>query len=251
MYCSDACRTSAEALGHDLICAQAHELNAWCSEFGRNFPRTAAAMLARSFSPSEDFSTYWGRVNALAAIPIPGDPDALPREWHVSYGLVRSTLLRSMGGAGADTFFSVAFDLRTYARLHGTLRLNSFTMACPLPDVPSTVESSRSPTVGPLGARLPAPDGIAPAPAPTPCNSTAPVAADSAAAGGCCSGGDDAGGGGGGCGPGSGASSADVGHHGTALYGAASLVNHSCDPSLDVVIGPQGLLQLRGVLEGW
>lgn len=244
LYCSKACRAGSASAGHDLLCVPASELDSWCAEFGRNFPRASAALVARSLAPGVDFANFWRDVNALASVPVPADIDAIPREWHTSYALLRTTLRRQMGGPGADAFFTVAFDLRSYARLQGTLRLNSFTLACPLPDGRLEAEAPRASS----SARQLPPDAASAAPPPPACptqqqqqgaGGTGVAGGDDA---GCCSSDDP----GGGCGSGGTTGPVDLGHGGTALYGAASLVNHACDANLDVVIGPHALLHLRG-----
>ena len=202
------------------------ELNAWCARQGMNFPRLAAYILARSLSEGVDFSAYWRTLNGLcAATPPPLEQH--PRAFREGYGLVKGAFLRAghMGGAGVGAFFDLAFTPATYARLMGTLRLNSFSVPCPM-----------------------LPEGAAAAPAAAASPSAAAAAEPLAAAqGGCCAGTEapacDTDGGSSSCGESAAAMGDAPG--GTAIYALASLANHNCEPSADVVLAPGGALALR------
>lgn len=251
LFCSPKCEGSCMASGHELICGPgAVPLEAWCSEFGRNFPRVAARILAKSLSASDGngFSALWDSVGALASVSVPADEDALPGEWRTGYRLLCDCVRPRMGG-NVDSFFELAFSLRAYARLMGTLRLNSFSLQCPLPSTSAVAvdEGRISGSNHPKIARvLPAPPAQlaedTAASTPQPCSSSAVAPgqhSSSALDAGCC--GEDNG-----CGS-AGSLSADsaMPGRGTALYGTASLVNHSCEPNLDVIVGPEAQLSLR------
>jgi hypothetical protein len=254
LYCSPECRQKDLARGHDLVCgALSTPLDTWCSDYGRNFPRVAARLLAKSLSEGQDFAGLWGAVNALVSVSVPADEDMLPGEWRIPYELLRESFRPRMGGA-VDSFFSVAFNVRAYARLMGTLRLNSFTLQCPLPaqsqgGADTAVERAQNGAraVIELPTRHSATASAQPAPAPqeaTACASRPSLDAATAAAAGCCGDGSPLSGGGG-CGSGLPPADSAPPDRGTALYGAASLVNHACDPNLDVVIGPEARIYLR------
>lgn len=245
VYCSEACREHSKAVdGHEILCGEGttRELNAFCKGRRQNFPRVAAYMLAKSFSGSVDFMQYWGQVNELVGMPVPSDPAKLPRLWHEGFSLVKETLSKKMT-AGADAFFDTAFNVRTYARLMGNLRLNSFSVLCPLGVDPASLPplpppSSSAPTASTssrAAEQKPAPaangeDGAA-------CTSGGPGCSDTSSEG-CCSSDD----------PNAQADESWYGlegpRGGTALYHVPSFVNHDCDPNLNVVIGPFGKLQL-------
>lgn len=230
-YCSRTCRDKHKV--HSLTCGS-HGVDAFCRDNSVNFPRVARDMLATSLTG--DFVEYWAAVNALVSVPVSPDDDMLPKQWHIGYGCVRDALAAKMGGQ-VEEFFSTAFNLRTYARLMGTLRLNSFAIRCPI--------------TGPAHSPAPSEHSV-------PAAGTVPVVGAASAAGAgpesssCTTSNSDGGGCGGGCGdsdPTSGtsgcASSVVEAKGGTALYGAPSLLNHSCDPCLDVVMGPSATLALQ------
>ncbi|RYG53669.1 hypothetical protein EON66_08185 [archaeon] len=212
LYCSDACRDAAAGQGHDVLCSDsAKALNALCAAQGVNYPRAAAAMLARSFGASEDFMAYWEAVNALVSMPV-GDPDAMPPQWQASYDAVRTAVSVHMT-SGADAFFSSVWDVRTYARLMGTLRLNSFSIRCPIDaDASSTGLSATVETTSPEAEGSCGSGGSG-------CGT-----GDSGDEGGCGS----SDGSGGGCGTYGGHKVTKEAKGGVAIYPVASFVNHSC-----------------------
>lgn len=228
-YCSNLCRDSAMHLGHDALCgAQTAALNDFCLANRMNFPRTAAAVVARSVSASADFGKYWESVNRLVSVMLPDD-DAFPAAYTQSYGLVVAALGQHMGG-DPRAFFDHVFNLRTYARLMGTLRLNSFSVRCPIDGEPPAV-----------------PDSV-----PSPATALPPL--DDASSGGCCS--SDPASSPSSCGTDPSACDSSTTRPsvfaepgdapgGTALYSTCSLVNHACEPSLDVVMSPGGDIALR------
>ena len=222
-YCSADCRSSAlVAGGHEALCRGEGALHAWCALHGHNFARVAANAVARSLTGGRDFSQYWAKINSLAyATPPP--TDALPRAHIDGYALVKGTFLSAgrLSGAGVGTFFDTIFNLRAYARLMGTLRLNAFTVnAC-------------EPGPGALAAVTKA--------SASACNDSS----SSGSGGGCVDAdtGESCGTTAGGCGD----TPAGLGDApgGTAVYEAASLANHECEPSCDVVISACGALALR------
>jgi len=276
-FCSPACLAAAQASGgaHEALCggvgaassgggdrvgsSALATLDAFCIEHSINFPRVAAAALAASLA-SGDLVAYWEKVNALASL-TPGADEALPRSFHASYGLVRAAVGARLGG-DTEGFFAHAFPLRSYARLMGTLRLNAFSVACPIdaPRAPAAAPavthaaqapSLRSPVVSTLAAAAAAERA-----ASDVASGAGGGGADGGAAAGCCTP------------PGDGAEAASCGSDaascgsgggddgalraaerrpgdGTALYFAASFINHSCDPSLEVVMAPGAHLSLR------
>lgn len=303
-YCSEACRAGHAAEGHEALCglttsnsnngnsisnnknsisnssssssptvaaatSRSGMLDAFCMEHGVNFPRVAAAVLARSLAPAEDFAGYWARLTRLATVTLPpgaaaGDADALPALWRTGYALVKDTIRPAMGGQ-VEPFFEHVFTLRLYAVLMGSLRLNSFSLACPLDRATAAAaNASASGTAGagasgvavqPMRVEPPADASLAAAAAAA----AAATAVEGSTAGGCCSTdssstssgsdsscGSDAES----CGSGGGGGAAslvagDVGvQAGSALYSVASLVNHSCDPVLSVTISPHAILAL-------
>jgi hypothetical protein len=242
LFCSPECLAHARAMGHDIVCGALQDVNAFCAENRMNFPRAAAFMLAKSFSghPTAEFVDYWRRINELVSVPVPADPDALPALWHQGYRLTRAALSSKMS-AGADSFFESVFNVRTYARLMGTLRLNSFALHCPLGRAAHVSESTPAPTAPAAAASIAAPQGSA--------GSGAAPDAAGASTGACATGGEagcePAGCGSGGCGSGAADEALALeARGGTALYHRPSFVNHDCDPNLSAVMGPFGALQL-------
>ena len=221
-YCTPECRSSALLTGgHEAVCRGESEINAWCAAHGHNFARVAVNAVARSLTGGRDFSFYWSKINSLAyATPPP--TDALPRAHVDGYALVKKTFIFAgrLSGAGVSTFFDTIFNLRAYARLMGTLRLNAFTV---------NARESRNFSEAPLNNR---------------CSS---VVGDGSDSNSCTdsvnSCGSGEGSGGGGCGDTPAALGDAPG--GTAIYEAASLANHACEPSCDVVISACGALALR------
>jgi hypothetical protein len=132
-YCSSECAQAAWAGGHDALCGGASApLDAYCRDNGQNFPRVAAACIATSLGQSSSlgFAGFWDAVHRLASGSVPADAAALPPTWHVSYGLVRHALSANMNG-NVDAFWGQIFDVRAYARLMMTLRLNAFSVQLP------------------------------------------------------------------------------------------------------------------------
>ena len=215
-YCSSECRSSALLIGgHEAICRGESELNAWCATHGHNFARVAVNAVARSLTGGRDFSIYWAKINSLAyATPPP--TDALPRAHIAGYALVKNTFISAgrLSGAGVGTFFDTVFNLRAYARLMGTLRLNAF-----------TVNARESRNISETTS--------------LPLTNTCSVS-ESGDSSSCCGSESESGGG---CGD----TPAGLGDApgGTAIYEAASLANHACEPSCDVVISASGALALR------
>jgi hypothetical protein len=221
-YCSETCRVAAVATnGHEAICRGETQLDEWCRSSGHNFPRVAANAVARSLTGGRDFSDYWSRMNALV-FATPPPTDALPRAFTEGYSLVKGAFLKAgrLSGTGVNAFFDNIFNLRAYARLMGTFRLNSF-----------SVNPSGSATASVARALSTASSGSA-------------CGGDDANANGNCSDGTSAS-----CSPGGscGESPSGLGDApgGTAVYEAASLANHECEPSCDVVIAAGGSLALR------
>ena len=227
-YCSASCQAAHwGAGGHGLLDGGMGALNAWCAREGMNFPRLAAYALARSLSGERDFDAYWRAVHGLAYATPPPLAEH-PRAFREGYSLVKGAVLGAgkVGGAGVATLFELVFTPATYARLMGTLRLNSFSVPCPLL---------------PPGAAPPAPVPAPPPALPPP----PPPQQQQADDAGCCSGEaacDDSA-----AGSSCGESAAAFGDApgGTALYALASLANHACEPSADVVMAVGGSLALR------
>lgn len=242
-YCGSACRAAALAGGgHELTCGGAEELDAWCAERRMNFPRAAAQALGRSLAAGADFDAFWAAVYALSYATPP--PEAqLPRPIVEGYAQVKAAVLRAgkLGGDGVGAFFDSAFSLRAYARLAGALRLNSFSVPCPLGG------GGGGEVLGGAGGDR---DG---GEATRACDGGAEGgAAGAGAAEGACRGAAGAPAAGGGCGSGEGAgacgdSAPALGDApgGTALYALASLAQHECEPSCDVVLAAGGALALR------
>lgn len=240
-YCCAACAAASERAGaHAMLCGSMSELDAWSAARGGNFARAAAAALAASFSGTagRDFAGYWAAVSELVSHPVAADDAELPAVWREGYALVRAALSRRMD-AGASVFFDTAFPLRAYARLMGTLRLNSFSLEAPL-GVRRT--AAAPPATAPPASAPPSlpPSGACATGERAACGEAGGADAAAAAAGGdgaaagCCSGGGDE----------AGAAAAQERTGGTALYHQPSFVNHSCEPNLDVSIGPFARLQL-------
>jgi len=151
---------------------------------------------------------------------------------------------------GAEPFFASAFDVRTYARLMGILRLNSFSVQCPL-------GSSREPPTSPASAHEEGRPHHEPAfsaasagvRGESPDSSSRGVCGGTSGVGGgaldCSSRAPDEGGGDGCCGGGEDNGSIDAleVRGGTALYVTASYANHDCSPNLDVLMGPHAALR--------
>jgi hypothetical protein len=141
VYCSTACRDSAKLTGHGVLCGATGSplgssssgdadaaagvgagggLDDFCAHNRLNFPRVAAAMLAKSLSSGHDFVAYWSTVNALAHAP-PGPEESWPRQWHTAYGLVRSAVSSKMGGevrpVGSSAYSAKASCIRAGQRL--------------------------------------------------------------------------------------------------------------------------------------
>lgn len=221
-YCSVTCRHAAAAQsGHEVLCGGEGALDAWCAESGHNFPRVAANALARSFTGGRNFEEYWRTFNSLA-YATPPEPDALPRAHVEGYAHVRGAFMKAgkLSGAGVAAFFDTVFNLRAYARLMGTLRLNAFSVVVNRMDESSAIRPSTE------TAKL----------------STAQILTQSSSSGCCDSTSDD-------CTSTSSCtespSALGDAPGGTAVYEAASLANHECEPSCDVVIAAGGALALR------
>ena len=267
-FCSPACLASSRAPGssHEALCGGGGSgsaadveplrlLDAFCAEHSVNFPRVAAAMLGASLG-SGDFAGFWTRTNGLASVSLGAAADEdFPRALHASFRLVRGAVASRLGG-DTEGFFGQVFNLRAYARLMGTLRLNAFSVACPIdmPHVPAPpapaapLPSLVSPIVSTLAAKFSAEaggearTGAAATGDSGGCCSTDPASpADSASCGSdpasCDSHGDDSG---------SALRAAErAPGGGTALYHVASLLNHSCEPNLDLFMAPRAHLSLR------
>jgi hypothetical protein len=261
-YCSEVCRSAAVKVGHDVVCGPGlRTLDAFCTEHSLNFPRAAAATLAHSLSASADFAAYFERVNRLVTLNLPSDTDAFPAVWRTGFGLVKGAVSPAMSG-NVDGFFEHIFNLRMYGRLMGALRLNSFSVQCPIDRAPVAASAPSVARVLPqLDPSLAAANkAIAEAAAAassksssrssTSSSSSSGVASGGAGANaassssdsGCCSGDEacDTSGNAGSCSTnGAVLLAGDVGANaGTAMYSKLSLLNHSCDPNLDVVMGP-------------
>ena len=237
VYCSPACAASAASAGaHALLCGGMRELDAFCTSRNANFPRAAAQMLAASLvgsSGGRSFTDYWGAVGALVTHPVPADAAALPAVWREGHALVVGALSRRMDAAGAAAFFATAFDVRTYARLMGTLRLNSFALELPLG---STLPPALAVAVQPRPGSKETPTTAAAASCASGGDASACGESGGSSAEGCCSAEDE------------GAAAAAAGGEprgGTALFPEPiSFVNHDCEPNLAVLIGPEGHLAL-------
>lgn len=229
-YCSTACRSKHWDLsGHSVLCGGEGELNEWCRGQGYNFPRMAAYLVAKGLAGGVDYTAHWGAVHGLCyATPPPLDEQ--PRAFKEGYDLVRGAFIKGgRVGGNITLFFDSVFNPEAYARLMGTLRLNTFSVACPLDG-----EGSRVSTVAAEGV------GMGGGDASSGSNCAPPGE-------GCC--GSDSGGGNGsgssGCGGGSSPTALGDAPGGAALYHLASLANHQCEPSTDVVVAPGGGLALR------
>lgn len=221
-YCSKSCLDAHTADGHDVVCGSLGELDEFCKQHRINYPRVAAGALARSLGGGVDFMQFWQSMQALVTLPVPPDADTLPPLTHEGYALVKRAVSPSMEG-DSEGFWSFAFDVKTYARLLGTLRLNSFAVA--LHDVQAAhaaaTKESGLPTNGDAGGG---------------CGSSDHACA-SHTDGGSASG----------CGEGSGCDSHGFSEPrgGTAVYAISSLINHSCEPSADALLYAGASLEVR------
>jgi hypothetical protein len=201
-----------------VLCGGEAALDAWCASSGHNFPRVAANALARSLTGGRSFEEYWHVFNSLVyATPPP--TDALPRAHVEGYAHVKDAFLSAgkLSGAGVNAFFDGVFNLRAYARLMGTLRLNAFSIAVG----PAGTGTHEAPAGN---AALPSEAGDA-----STCCETGDACEPAAPEGGCAET----------------PSALGDAPGGTAVYEAASLANHECEPSCDVVIAAGGALALR------
>lgn len=254
VYCSPACKDAHAAGGHDVLCGSARALDAFCATHRVNFPRVAAAALGKSLGGTVDFMDFWAAVQALVSLPVAADADGLPPLTHEGYAAVKAAVSARMDG-DAEGFWAVAFDVRTYARLLGTLRLNSFSVS--LHNVGgsgSGGDGGRSPLlasagvggVGGGGSTATAATGAAAAePPPPPAGSSSACGShahdggsgscgDASADGGCCSGD---------------GTFTERSGGGTAVYGVASMMNHDCAPSAEALLHARGTLRVAAARE--
>jgi hypothetical protein len=225
-YCSQACRARHwEHSGHSVLCGGEAELNAWCKAQGYNFPRMAAYLVAKGLGGGVDYSAHWEAVHSLCyANPPP--LDELPRAYREGYDLVRGAFIKGgRVGGNITLFFDSVFNQAAYARLMGTLRLNTFSVACPMDGAGSKVV---------VASAVNSVEGVEAA--GSSCGPALPSNGE-----GCC-------GTSSGCGGGSSPTALGDAPGGAALYHLASLANHQCEPSTDVVIAPGGGLALRARL---
>lgn len=236
-YCSDECAEGHWRSGHDALCGGTAALDLWCKTNKMNFPRVAAAALARSLSADVDFVDYWTRTNNLAHASLP-DTDEFPRAWTEGYDLMKNAFLDAGHMSGdLNAFFEHAFNLRAYGRFMNTLRLNSISVPCPIDADHASSSSSTVPTSTPVVPSLPpeaeagcCSDPLDPLP-PPPCGSEETSnKADGNASGGGCS---------------TSLPALGEARGGTALYHYISMSNHTCDPNLDLVMERGGAAALR------
>jgi hypothetical protein len=250
VYCSPACKEAHAAGGHDVLCGSARELDAFCAAHRVNFPRVAAAALGKSLGGTVDFMDFWGAVQALVSLPVAADADGLPPLTHEGYAAVKAAVSARMDG-DAEGFWRVAFDVRTYARLLGTLRLNSFSVSLhnsvdgggretsPLLASAGVGGSGQAGAAGGAPAAAAATGAAAAEPPPAAASACGSHSHDSAAGGGSCSDASPDGG----CCSGDGTFTERSGG-GTAVYGVASMMNHACDPSAEALLHARGTLRV-------
>ena len=240
-FCSKECQVLALGAGttHDVLCGGTGKpadalflLNSFCKEHNLNFPRVAAAAVAKSLT-NNNFENFWVKTNRLASLSL-GAEETLPASFTTSYSLVKDAVSRGLGG-DTDAFFTHAFNLRAYARFMGTLRLNAFSVQCPLDgdakDAIMAAESAASASSTTASGCC----GTTPNNFSDTFSSSSSSSSSSSTSSSSC---------------GSDPSSCSSHEHddvgtilraaerspgsGTALYATASLLNHDCNPNLDV-----------------
>ena len=269
-YCSKVCRDKAFAEGHDVLCNSEYTLlNSWCKDIRINYPRIAVNIVAKSISTAvPDFSEYWTSINRLASISISSnnkDEDNYPKIWTNGYRLVCNTLKKNMKG-DVNGFFEYAFNMPAYVRLMGTLRLNSFSIPCPIDQIASSSTLSNNNhhhhTTTTTARTMDQYTTINNPTNNTTNNNNSSSSISSSNTGGCCSNtptdsidsntgtittnscdpSTSA------CGSSNSNGSTSATYEapgGTALYPIASFINHSCEPNLDVIMSPYGNIAFR------
>lgn len=239
-FCSKECQAIALETGttHDVLCGSTGKqanalflLNSFCREHNLNFPRVAAAAVAKSLT-NNNFEDFWLKTNRLASLSL-GSEDTLPASFTTSYSLVKAAVSRGLGG-DTDAFFTHAFNLRAYARFMGTLRLNAFSVQCPL-NGGDTSDADVKTSTPASAASIISESGCCTSTLPSSSSSTSSSSSFSSSSSSSC-----------GSDPLSCSShnQDDVGSilraaerspgSGTALYATASLLNHDCNPNLNV-----------------
>ena len=225
VYCDAACHAAAITRGHGAVCGGPQRaLDGWCARASGNYPRVAAAALARSLSGDVEFMPFWAALQGLVTLPVAADADTLPAATHESYALVRAALSARMEGDSAG-FWKHAFDVRTYARLMGTLRLNAFSIR-----LHAAAEAG--------GGREGFGGEAESSPPPPPAGCATSGEAGSCGTAGAC------GDGGGGCGSAMHESGAGGG---TAVYAMASLLNHDCAPTAQASLHARAELRVHAL----
>jgi hypothetical protein len=246
-FCSKECKSIAFGQGstHDVLCGNTGKspealllLNTFCMEHNLNFPRVAAAAVAKSLT--SNFEDFWNKTNRLASLSL-GAEETLPASFTTSFTLVKQAVSRGLGG-DTEAFFTHAFNLRAYARFMGTLRLNAISIKCPLNGkIEDEEEEDRKQRISTSSMITNSVNGCCSTstePATTTTTSIAPVSSS--------------------CGSDTSSCSShevdEVGTilraaerspgSGTALYATASLLNHNCSPNLTITMSAGGHIAL-------
>jgi hypothetical protein len=245
-FCSKECKSIAFGQGstHDVLCGTTGKspealllLNTFCKEHNLNFPRVAAAAVAKSLT--SNFEDFWNKTNRLASLSL-GAEETLPASFTTSFTLVKQAVSRGLGG-DTEAFFTHAFNLRAYARFMGTLRLNAISIKCPLNGkIEDDEEEDRKQRISTSSMITNSVNGCCSASAePTTTTTTiAPVSSSCGSDPSSCS-------------------SHEVDEvgtilraaerspgSGTALYATASLLNHNCSPNLNITMSAGGHIAL-------
>jgi hypothetical protein len=246
-FCSKECKSIAFGQGstHDVLCGNTGKkpealllLNTFCKEHNLNFPRVAAAAVAKSLT--SNFEDFWIKTNRLASLSL-GAEETLPASFTTSFTLVKQAVSRGLGG-DTEAFFTHAFNLRAYARFMGTLRLNAISIKCPLNGkIEDEEEDHRKQSISTSTMITNSVNGCCSTstePATTTTTSIAPVSSSCGSDPSSCS-------------------SHEVDEvgtilraaerspgSGTALYSTASLLNHNCSPNLTLTMSAGGHIAL-------
>jgi SET domain len=237
VYCSESCKNTADSQGHDVICSsELPKLSHFCKTHAMSFPRAIAQLVARGFSENNDVIELFDTFNFLisgASSPSSSNTN-VPIQYKEGYALVTNILRQTMDG-NVEGFFHEFFSFEHYLKFNSIFQLNSFAIRCPIEDSNGERVAVDATQAAGMAAYLSSlveekTDRAAPCEQQSNGSASASHACDPTSES-CCNN--------------RGRNIIPEAPGGTAIYALSSMLNHSCDPNLDVVMSKGGFVEFR------